>query len=346
MSSKKKVFWTIVTVILAILSIVTVFVQEESLSTLDLEKALRSASPVYLILAVLSMLGFIVFEGEAIRSILKQVGYKRHPVQGFLYAAGDVYFSAVTPSATGGQPASAFFMMGNQIPGPIVTAVLILNLVMYVLAILTIGILSFLTRPDIFLHFHLFSKILIIIGAVMLVILALSFMLLLKNRRIIETLCRFAFRILHRMHLCEHPEREMDKLEKKMDDYQDCVEEMRGHKKALLYAYFWNLLQRISQLLVSAFMFLALGGVAKESFSVWVTQVFVAIGSYSVPIPGGMGVTDYLMLDGFRGLMSDANAAKLEMLSRGMSFYICVIICGITCAIGYVINKRNGRKGK
>ena len=83
-----------------------------------------------------------------------------------------------------------------------------------------------------------------------------------------------------------------------------------------------------------------------ESFSVWVTQVFVAIGSYSVPIPGGMGVTDYLMLDGFRGLMSDANAAKLEMLSRGMSFYICVIICGITCAIGYVINKRNGRKGK
>lgn len=59
-----------------------------------------------------------------------------------------------------------------------------------------------------------------------------------------------------------------------------------------------------------------------------------------------MGVTDYLMLDGFRGLMSDANAAKLEMLSRGMSFYICVIIYGITCAIGYVINKRNGRKGK
>ena len=71
MSSKKKVFWTIVTVILAVLSIVTVFVQEESLSTLDLEKALRNASPVYLILAVLSMLGFIVFEGEAIRSILK-----------------------------------------------------------------------------------------------------------------------------------------------------------------------------------------------------------------------------------------------------------------------------------
>ena len=62
MSSRKKVFWTIVTVILAVLSIVTVFVQEESLSTLDLEKALRSASPVYLILAVLSMLGFIVFE--------------------------------------------------------------------------------------------------------------------------------------------------------------------------------------------------------------------------------------------------------------------------------------------
>ena len=80
-----------------------------------------------------------------------------------------------------------------------------------------------------------------------------------------------------------------------------------------------------------------------EAVELWFWQGFVVLGSNCIPIPGAMGVSDYLMLDGFRNLMSEAQAVNLELLSRSFSFYICVIICGISTFIQYLVVKKRGR---
>ncbi len=48
------------------------------------------------------------FEGEALREIVFHMGYPTKHKDAFVYSAADIYFSAITPSASGGQPASAF----------------------------------------------------------------------------------------------------------------------------------------------------------------------------------------------------------------------------------------------
>ena len=69
------------------------------------------------------------------------------------------------------------------------------------------------------------------------------------------------------------------------------------------------------------------------------TQIYVVMGSNCVPIPGGMGVTDYLMLKGYQQLMSREAASQLEMLSRGMSFDVCIFLSLTAVLIGYVTIK-------
>ena len=64
------------------------------------------------------------------------------------------------------------------------------------------------------------------------------------------------------------------------------------------------------------------------------------MGSNCIPIPGGMGVTDYLMLKGYQQLMSREAAFQLEMLSRGLSFYVCIFVSLTAVLIGYVTIKR------
>ena len=59
-----------------------------------------------------------------------------------------------------------------------------------------------------------------------------------------------------------------------------------------------------------------------------------------VPIPGGMGISDYLMIDGLRSIMESSMAYSVELISRGLTFYICVLISGIITLIGYLISKR------
>ena len=49
-----------------------------------------------------------------------------------------------------------------------------------------------------------------------------------------------------------------------------------------------------------------------------------------------MGFTDLMMLDGFSTLMPESQAAALELLSRSISFYSCVIICFIIVVAAFL----------
>jgi hypothetical protein len=52
-----------------------------------------------------------------------------------------------------------------------------------------------------------------------------------------------------------------------------------------------------------------------------------------------MGVADYIMIDGFKQLVG-SNAANMELLCRGMTFYGSVITSAVIILIGYIIRKK------
>lgn len=50
-------------------------------------------------------------------------------------------------------------------------------------------------------------------------------------------------------------------------------------------------------------------------------------------------MADYIMIDGFKQLVG-RNAANMELLCRGMTFYGSVIISAVIILIGYIIRKK------
>ena len=126
-----------------------------------------------------------------------------------------------------------------------------------------------------------------------------------------------------------------------MDEYGMCIEILRGKRKMLLGVFIFNLLQRISYVSTTVFAFLAASGSYEHIGKLWALQCYAVLGSNSVPIPGAMGVSDYLMLDGFKLIMNAQSAANLELLSRGLSFYVCVILCGVITVIKYLRQKKH-----
>ena len=345
MGIKRKGLWTIVALLLAVLTIWAVVSQSGSMSMSELKAAFASANPVWLALAVLFMLGIIFWEGEAVLVIMKGIGYPRSHSRGFLYAAGDVYFSAITPSASGGQPASAYFMIKDGLPGALATAVLVLNLIMYTSAVLVLTWGSILFHPQLFWGFSVFSKILIIAGTLALGGLTVLFYLLLRKQQILFGLTQRLVRLLSKVRFIRHPERILEKLEKSEKEYKDCVTVMAGRRAMMVKAFLCNFLQRLSQFLVTVTVYLALGGKLSMVKDVFITQCMVTLGSNCVPIPGGMGIADYLMLDGFGQLLGKEQAFTLEMIGRGFSFYICILVSAVTVVFGYIgIRRRAGKK--
>jgi uncharacterized membrane protein YbhN (UPF0104 family) len=117
------------------------------------------------------------------------------------------------------------------------------------------------------------------------------------------------------------------------------------HKKGLWLTFLFNFLQRIAQLAVSVFVYIATTGCSfLQATDVFFIQGYTVLGSSCIPVPGAIGVSDYLMLDGFSTIMSEAQAVNLELLSRSLSFYLCVFICGISVLIRYFTIKKRGKK--
>ena len=249
-----------------------------------------------------------------------------------------MYFSAITPSASGGQPASAYFMMKDGIPGYATTVALLINLVMYTLALLTVGIVSIIFKYPMLKNFSVLSRVFIGIGIIVLIFLALVFFMLLRKGKILYGICDAIIRLMEKIHVIRHGDKLRKKLKNTMAEYQECSNSITGHTGFLAEIFFWNLMQRMSQLLVSFMIFMSMGEGVKKAMDVSVIQCFVAMGSNCVPIPGAMGVADYIMIDGFKQLVGD-NAANMELLCRGVTFYGSVLTSAFIILIGYMLRR-------
>ena len=339
-SQKKKIFWMCFSLILSILTIWAVLRQSESMSIATLIDIIKSADKKWMLAAFLSGACYILFEAVAICSILKGISYKRSLAKGLLYSTSDIYFSAITPSATGGQPASAFFMHNDGIPAGAVSATLVLNVMMYNASIVALGVIAIILDPKGFLGFHLPAKILISLGFIGLSLLTLLFFSVLRRGDKVFEFVEKVLRFLHSKKLLHRLDSKLLKLQKIEKDYDNCSKLMHGQSGILHKAFFWNIIQRASQIIVPTFVYLALGGEKINSTVLFAKQCLITIGYNYVPIPGAMGISDYLMIDGFSSLFTKNQAFQLDMISRGITFYLSVAICGVITLIGYLIGRK------
>ena len=335
---KKKIFWAIASVFIAGLSIWAVISQSRNFSFATLKSFISGADKGWLIASFVCTFGFIWFEGFALVRIARHFGYKTNALDGTVYGGADVYFSAITPSASGGQPASAYFMMKDGIPGYATTVALLINLVMYTLALLTVGIVSIIFKYPMLKNFSVLSRFFIGIGIVVLIFLALVFYMLLRKGKILYGICDAVIGLMEKIHVIRQGDKLREKLKNTMAEYQECSNSITGQTGFLAEIFFWNLMQRMSQLLVSFMIFMSMGEGVKKAVDVSVIQCFVAMGSNCVPIPGAMGVADYIMIDGFKQLVGD-NAANMELLCRGVTFYGSVLTSALIILIGYMLRR-------
>jgi hypothetical protein len=293
-------------------------------------------------MAVVCMCGFFVFEGLALKTLCKTFGYKRSAGKCMVYSSSDIYFSAITPSATGGQPASAFFMMRDKIPGAVTTIILLVNLTLYTVSIIVIGVVCFATRPMMITHFSVVSKIMIFAGICVQFVLVTVFILLVYKEKIITKCACVLLSLMKKIHLIRNVDDKKRKLEKIESQYKECAAAIMQNKRQIFTAFIFNLLQRLSLIMVSVCVFLGVGGT--NAYDAFVAQGFVVLGSNSVPIPGAVGVADYLFIDGFGHLINDT--VSIELLSRGISFYSCIIVCGVITLMAYIVQGLKGIKRK
>lgn len=288
---------------------------------------LKGANPLWMVLAALCAFGFVYFEGLGLQCTCRFFGHGFSAGKGIIFSASDIFFSAITPSATGGQPAALILMMKYGTPAAVSAIALLLNLVMYTIAILLISAVCCLVYPGILLRMSLVPKLFIAFGVIVQIAFIALFLMCIFNDRLILKVCRWGLKLLCRLHIYRNYDEQYEKLLAMIKQYKECGALLRRETGLLIKVFLCNLAQRLSVILVSVCVFLAVGGKAGCAFKAFSVQALAVLGSNAVPVPGAVGIADYILLSGFKQLVRDP--VSIELLSRGVSFYATILLCGI-----------------
>ena len=280
-----------------------------------------------MLLAAVCAFGFIYFEGLGLQCTCRFFGHGFSAGKGIVFSATDIFFYAITPSASGGQPAALILMMKNGVPAAVSAIALLLNLLMYTVAILLISAVCCMVYPGIFMRMGLAPKLFIAFGVIVQIAFIALFLMCIFSDRLILNVCRWGLRLLCKLHIYKDYDKQYEKLIAMIKQYKECGALLRRETGLLIKVFLCNLAQRLSVILVSVCVFLAVGGKAVCAFKAFSVQALAVLGSNAVPIPGAVGVADYILLSGFKQLVHDP--VSVELLSRGMSFYSTILFCGI-----------------
>ena len=114
---------------------------------------LKQSDVRYWIAGTVLVVFFILSESVIIYYMMRSVGQPAILTHCFLYSFVGFFFSAITPSATGGQPAQLYFMKKDKLSMSISTLILMVVTITYKAVLVVIGLVVVIFRPRVIMQY-------------------------------------------------------------------------------------------------------------------------------------------------------------------------------------------------
>lgn len=311
----------------------------------DFLNSLANCSPWILLCAFFLLFSYAFFHSLYLKRMLKHLGYKITWYQAFGYVFTEVYFSAITPSSMGGQPVQMIEMNRDGIPYRVNSVVILLNTLIYKIALVFLAIILFIIFRDKLFTFNVLFNWLVLLGFATTLIVMFAFFLLVYSKKLMPKILKWSIKLLKKLKMKNMEEREK-KLNASLKEYQDCAEFTKKHPKVLLESFVILLMQRLSILGISYIIYLSFGLNELSFFDVLAFQVCITLGSDFVPFPGGVVVSEGLLLQANQIIYGASLATSGMILLRGISFYLLVTFSFVFYLFFHFIKRKKAIKIK
>lgn len=256
-----------------------------------------------------------------------------------------LFYSAVTPGASGGQPMQVFTLNRYGVPAGKATSALMQRLVVWQFALTGYSVAAILLRPRFFAeHLTAFWWILTVIGLIAQIAFIALLLTVSFSPRITALLLRFVCRVGGKLRILKRPDQMLERMERHARGFHVNNGELLRRKGSLAVSYVLTALELTAFYSVPYFVYRALMPAGKMGVSiadVISAQSFVSMISSLFPIPGGSGMAEY-SFGGFLGGIFDGAAMKSAILIwRMITYYGTIVICA---PFSGIVKKRKLRK--
>ena len=322
-----------------ILIILTYYFILRKIDRKALQEALSHTNILFVVIAAILAFGNIFFEAINHYRTLNLLNNKINFKDALKYAIVGFFFSAITPAATGGQPVQIYSMHKDNISYTNATITILIQSFAYLATMVFLGILGYIINYE-YISSLGFIEYFFFIGVIANGIITAFSLIAMFSKKLSKKLIDFIFRII-KMFNEEKALSFKKKTTVQIEEYHDSARFILKNKKTIVKTFLTCLCQLISYHSVTFFIYLALGIKGINFIHITLLQSFLYLSVSILPLPGTVGVNE----TGFSLLYKPMIALNIVdsamLLSRGVSFYLYVIITGI---ILLIINLKKEKK--
>ena len=307
-------------------------------------QALRHANLWYILLAVVTMSCFIACESVNIKMMLKVLGKPTPFFRCLKYSYIGFYFSSITPSASGGQPAQVYYMHKDRIGVSLSTLILLVIVVCYQIAMVLYGGVVALMQLTFSLPLVNKLKFFLLYGVGINLVLIGLILCIVFNERIPRAIAHKSLQFLNRLHLVKDLSGAIQRVDRSIEEYKQAAQLLRKNKWLFVRLLLVTFLQLTALYLVPYLVARAFG----TEHTLWqflCVQSLLQLSVASLPLPGAAGASEGVFMLIYRFLFPAAFLLPAMLLWRGITFYLFLLIGGAVCAGAQILVRRQKRRG-
>ena len=334
MKSRKKYVFSVIFFI--ILLVVTYYIVFKNNDINDVLKSLQKMSFKYLFIGIFLVFAFLFLEAIYIKISLGSLNSKINLWQGFVYSCIEFYFSAITPSSTGGQPMQAYYMSKDKVPLTKSTVILLLNTITYKLVIIAMGIFAIVLYPNLIFHNSIAFTVVYILGIIANFNMIVLCLMLMYSKKWINKIVTFLIKVGAKLHIIKDKEAKLESFSKHLAEYQEGAIYIKEHISVAIKVIILTFFQRLSMFSIAYVVYRAFGLTGYSYVELVVIQLAVALGIDSLPLPGGIGASEAMLILIYTKTFSENLAVPAMLVTRALSYYLCLLTSGIVVLINHI----------
>ena len=333
-NSKKMIINFVLFISLIILTLWILLINQDAGEIFNI---IGQSNGFFITIGILAMFIYISLEALNIGRTLKLLGNKTNFLKNLKYALIGIFFSGITPAASGGQPMQIYYMNKDGITVGHSTLALLINLTSMQIATLSIALISIIFNLQ---YLNTMLLILLIIGLLLNVI-ALSILLAsIFSKRLSKWFMKVLIRIL-KFFKIKNMDKKIKKFGKELRTYQKSSKYIKKHKKMMVKILLTTFAQFLIYYSVAYWTYRALGLNSHTIIEIITMQSVLFATVSGIPLPGSVGVSEGVFVEIFKNFYPEHMIRSATLLNRGISFYIFMIISGIVVVINQIKKKKN-----
>ena len=292
----------------------------------DAWRALRSAETVWVAAAVLSWIVFVMFESLGVHVFFVQQKVKIKFRSSLLVSLIGIFYSNVTPAATGGQPMQVFAFKKRGVPTGVSTSALTVKFFCFETALLLLGGLLWMLYPGIVGECIASCKVIVITGFVINGFVVALVLLLAINRNIVRAILHCIIGLLVRIRLIRNRAKAEKRTREVLHEFHASVDMVTHHPLQLLVLLLVSCVQILGLMSISYFVYRAMGQSAHSYGEILVLQFLLYIGASFTPLPGASGAQEGGFYLFFQAIFPENKLLGALLLWRFFTYYLSLLV--------------------